>query len=157
MIGEENLQQQVTLLKQKVKQLVEDNMELHSRLEMDFDPDKPVRKLTLQEKLQLNMGNTLNKYRIPTKDIKNIYYTIVKSEKEPENIDVAFNSKRYLTAFYLVDTAKELVEIEKGESVKLDVSKIPDSMPDVQHHYDMYEVLNRLTDISQSDGKKNIS
>jgi hypothetical protein len=150
---EQELQQKVTLLEQKVRQLVEDNMELHSRLEMDYNPDKPVRKLTLQEKLELNAGNVLNKFRIPTKDVKRMYYSIVSSEKEPENIDVAFDSQRYLIAFYVVDAKKEAQEIQKGENVKLDVSKIPDSMPDIQHQYDMYEVINRLTDISSNVGK----
>lgn len=145
---------ELDILKAKIHELVQDKMELYSRLEVnEFDPDKPVRKLTMQEKLEMNMGSELKKYRIPTKDIKEIYYTIIKSEREPESIDVSFNSQRYLTAFYVVDKEKEQQEIEKGENVGLDISKIPDSMPEVQHHYDMIEVVNRLTDISSSVGK----
>ena len=41
-------------LEQKVNELIEANMELASRLEYDYDPNKPVRKLTLQEKLEIN-------------------------------------------------------------------------------------------------------
>jgi hypothetical protein len=146
-------EEEVELLRRKIKQLVEDNMELHSRLEMDFNPDKPVRKLTFQEKLELNAGNVLNKYRIPTKDVKRMYYSIVSSQEEPDNVDVAFDSQRYLIAFYMVDAKKEAQDIERGENVGLDISKIPDSMPEVQHQYDMYEVLNRLTDISSKAEK----
>lgn len=148
---------EVDILKAQVRHLIEDNMELHSRLELDggeYDPTKPIRKLTLQEKLEINMGNELKKYRIPTSEIKKIYYTIIKSgDKEPENVDVSFNSQRYLTAFYLVDKEKEEEEIEKGENVGIDLSKIPDDMPEVQHLYDMIEVVNRLTDISSKVGK----
>ena len=51
-------------LQAKVNQLIQDNMELASKLEYDYDPNKPVRKLTLQEKLEINMGNSLKKFRI---------------------------------------------------------------------------------------------
>ena len=150
------MKDEVEILKNKVQQLIEDNMELHSRLELnDYNPDKPVRKLTLQEKLELNMGKELNKYRIPAKEIKAMYYTIVKADKEPENVDVSFDSQRYLAAFFVVDKEKEEKEIEKGENVGLDISKIPDDMPETQHHYDIVDVINRLTDISTTVGKVN--
>ena len=150
------MKDEVEILRNKVQQLIEDNMELHSRLEMnDYNPDKPVRKLTLQDKLELNMGEELKKYRIPTKDIKAMYYTIVKADQEPDSVDVSFDSQRYLTAFFVVDKEKEEKEIEKGENVGLDLTKIPDSMPEVQHHYEIMDVINRLTDISTNTGKVN--
>ena len=150
-----DLETENRLLKKKNKQLVEDLMELHSRLEMDYREDMPVRRLTLQEKLELNMGKMLEKVRIPSKDIKRIYYSIITSEDEPEDIDVSFNSQRYFTAFYIVNKEKEERDIEKGEGVKVCVEKVPDWMPELQQQYDLHEVVNRLTDINSPVSKVN--
>lgn len=132
-------------LERKVQQLIQDNLELSSRLEYDYDPEKPVRKLTLQEKLEINMGNSLKKYRIKTQDIKHIYSNIVMALKEPEYIDLTFNDERMFTASYFVDSAKEAIEIAKGEDVNVDITKIEDNLS-LQQKYDMEKVLNELTD-----------
>lgn len=141
-----NLEEENKLLKEKISQLIADNMELSSRFECDYDFNKPVRKLTLQEKLEINMGNTLRKFRIPAQKIKNIYYEIMTSEPEPEFIDITFDNDRMYTAFYIVDLKIEKEEIDKGESVELDLEKIPDNLIGVQHTYDMEKVLNKITE-----------
>jgi len=141
------LEDENRLLKEKIQQLISDNLELSARLEHDYNPNKPVRKLTLQDKLALNMGNTLNKYRITSRSLKNIHYTIVASEPEPTYIDLMFDSNRMFTAFYFVDLEKEAKEIEMGESLEVDLDKVPDDMLELQHQYDKEKVLNKITDI----------
>jgi hypothetical protein len=131
-------------LERKVQQLIQDNLELSSRLEYDYDPEKPVRKLTLQEKLEINMGNSLKKFRIKTSDFKQIYGNIIMAIKEPEYVDLSFDNDRMYTASYFVDSAKEAIEIQKGENVNVDITKIED-LP-LQQKYDMEKVLNELTD-----------
>ena len=113
-------------LQAKVDQLIADNLELASKLEYNYDPDKPVRKLTLQEKLEINMGNSLKKFRITSKDIKNIYSNIIREENEPEFIDLTFNNDRLFISYYFVDLIKEEEEIKKGEDVQVDITKIDD-------------------------------
>jgi hypothetical protein len=134
-------------LERKVQQLIQDNLELSSRLEYDYDPEKPVRKLTLQEKLEINMGNSLKKFRIKTSDFKQIYGNIIMAIKEPEYVDLTFNDERMYTASYFVDSAKEAIEIQKGEDVNVDITKIED-LP-LQQKYDMEKVLNELTDTTK--------
>lgn len=134
-------------LEQKVNQLIQDNLELAARLEHDYNPDKPVRKLTLQEKLEINMGNQLKKYRISSRTIKSIYSAIVREMEEPEFIDIMFDNDRMFRAYYFVDLVKEKKEIEKGESVGLNLENIPDDMPELQQKYDTEKVLNELTDL----------
>ena len=132
-------------LQAKVDQLISDNLELASKLEYDYNPDKPVRKLTLQEKLEINMGNSLKKFRITSKDIKNIYSNIVREVNEPEFIDLSFDNDRMFNAYYFVDLKKEELEIEKGEDVQVDITKI--DSPELQQKYDVEKVLNELTDV----------
>jgi len=136
-------------LEQKVNQLIQDNLELASRLENDYDPNKPVRKLTLQEKLELNMGNELKKYRISSRTIKSIYSSIIREMEEPEFIDIMFDNNRMFRAYYFVDLEREQKEIEQGESVKLKIENIPDDMPELQQKYDTEKILNELTDIGK--------
>jgi hypothetical protein len=138
---------EISLLKEKIKQLIADNLEISSRLDNDYDPNKPVRPLTLQEKLELNMGNTLKKYRIAAKDIKKLYYMIMSSDPEIEYFDLTFDKNRICDAFYQVDLDKEKEDIEKGESLEVDPDKIPDDMPELQQKLDVEKVLNKLTDI----------
>lgn len=148
------MEEENSLLKEKVSQLIADNLELSSKLEYDYSHNqKSSRKLTLQEKLEINMGNLIQKYRIPSKIIKNIYFTILTSEpsKEPEYIDLSFDNDRMYTAFYFVDLDKEAKEIEKGESVDLDVEKIPDSMPNIQYQADIKNVINNIMEIKTNN------
>lgn len=146
------IEEENSLLKEKVSQLIADNLELSSKLEYDYNK-KSSRKLTLQEKLEINMGNLVRKYRIPSKIIKNIYFTILTSEpnKEPEYIDLSFDNDRMYTAFYFVDLDKEAKEIEKGESVDLDLEKIPDSMPNIQYQADIKNVINNIMEIKTNE------
>jgi hypothetical protein len=143
---EREREREVELLKQKISQLVADNLELSSQLENDYNPNKPVRKLTLQEKLQINMGNLLLKYRIPAAAIKNIYCSIILcTEKEPEFVDLTFDNNRMYKAFYFVDLDKEKVEIEKGNDVSVNIENIPDDvMPELQHQMDIGKVVQEL-------------
>ena len=134
-------------LEQKVNELVAANMELASRYEDDYDPNKQVRKLTLQEKLEINMGNSLRKFRIPARTIKSMYSAIVREEQEPEFIDIMFDNNRMFRAYYFVDVEKEKEDIKKGENVGLNLGNIPDDMPQIQQKYDVEKVLNELTDI----------
>jgi hypothetical protein len=139
--------EEVELLKQKISQLIADNLELSSRLEnnnYNYDPNKPVRQLTLQEKLEINMGNLVLKYRIPAAAIKNIYGNIVCMEKEPEFIDLMFDNNRMYKAFYFVDLEKENVEIEKGKDVSVNIENIPDTMPELQHQMDIGQVVEEI-------------
>ena len=131
-------------LEEKVRQLIQDNLELASRFENDYDPEKPVRKLTLQEKLEINMGNLSKKYRIPARTIKSIYSAIIREEKEPDFIDITFDNNRMFSAYYFVDIEKEILEIKKGEDVQVDITKIEDLGQ--QQKYDVEKVLNELTD-----------
>lgn len=149
-----DLEQENKLLKEKINQLIADNLELSSRLESDYNPDKQVRKLTLQEKLELSMGNLVLKYRIPSSTIKNMYYEIMKELPEPIFVDVTFDNDRIFKAWYKVDLKKEKEEVEKGEDVVIDINKIPDDMAELQHHYDVWNVLDRLTDISVQNKKE---
>jgi hypothetical protein len=153
-----NLAEENRLLREQVNQLIADNLALAARLEYNYDPNKPTRKLTLQEILELNMGNSLNKYRIPAKIIKNIYCEIVRSEREPVFIDISFDNDRMFSAFYFVDIEKEKQEQEKGESIIIDPGSIPDDMPQLQQKYDIQNVLEQIItgDGSQNnDGKSN--
>ena len=136
-------------LEQKVAQLIQDNLELAAKFEYNYDPDKPIRKLTLQEKLEINMGNLSKKYRIPSRTIKSIYSSLVKEMEEPEFIDIMFDNNRMFRAYYFVDLEKEKEEIEKGENVGLNLNNIPDDMPEVQQKYDTEKILNELTDIGK--------
>ena len=138
-------------LEQKVSELITANMELASRLEYDYDPNKPVRSLTLQEKLELNMGNSLKKFRINKQNIKNIYSEIVYSEHEPEFIDLVFDNNRMFISYHFVDLKQEEKEIEKGENVGLNLNNIPDDMPELQQKYDTEKILNELTEIRKHD------
>ena len=95
------------------------------------------------------MGNELKKFRITSRRLKNIYFEIISSEQEPTYIDLMFDSNRMCTAHYFVDLEKEQKEIEKGESVKLNLDKIPDDMPELQQKYDTEKILNELTDIGK--------
>ena len=131
-------------LQAKVDQLISDNMELASRLEYDYSPDKPVRKLTLQEKLEINMGNSLKKFRIRNQDIKDIYGNMVREVNEPKFIDLTFDNNRMFISYYFVDLKKEAFEIQKGEGVQVDITKLEDG--GLQQKYDMEKVLNELTD-----------
>jgi hypothetical protein len=138
-------EEEVKLLKQKISQLLEDNLELSSRLENDYNPNKPIRKLTLQEKLQINMGNLLLKYRIPVSAIKNIYGNIVCTDgKEPEFVDLTFDNNRMYKAFYFVDLDKEKLEIDKGKDVSVNIENIPDTMPELQHQMDIRKVMEEI-------------
>lgn len=141
----EELERENALLKEQKSQLIADNIELSSRLENDYDPSKPVRPLTLQEKLEINMGNDLKKYRIENKDLKQIYGNIIYCEKEPKYIDLMFNDDRMFTSFHFVDLQKEVAEIEKGEDLELDITKV--SNPALEQKYDVEKVLNKITDI----------
>lgn len=146
-----NLAEENRLLREQVNQLIADNLALASRLEYNYDPNKPTRKLTLQEILEINMGNSLNKYRIPAKIIKNIYYEIIKSDIEPEFIDISFDNDRMFSAFYFVDVEKEKQEQEKGESIIIDPVSIPDNMPQLQQKYDIQNILEQITGNSQNN------
>jgi hypothetical protein len=137
-------------LEQKVNQLIQDNLELAARFEYDYDPNKPIRKLTLQEKLEINMGNSLKKFRIESKDIKSIYSNIVREESEPQFIDLTFDNNRLFISYYFVDLKQEEKEIEKGENVGLNLNNIPDDMPELQQKYDVEKVLNELTDVNKT-------
>ena len=139
-----NLEVENKLLKQKISQLIQDNLELSEKLEYDYNPDKEVRKLTLQEKLELNMGNYLKKYRFSVQQLKQIYFTIMTSDPEPEFIDVTFDNNRMFNAFYKVDLNKEKQEIEKGELVAIDINKIPEDMPQLQQSYDIQNVIEKI-------------
>ena len=132
-------------LQAKVDQLIADNLELASKLEYNYDPDKPVRKLTLQEKLEINMGNSLKKFRIRNQDIRDIYGSMVREVNEPKFIDLTFDNNRVFISYYFVDLKKEGEEIKKGEGVKVDITKIEDG--GLQQKYDMEKVLNELTDV----------
>ena len=136
--------EEVEILKQKISQLIEDNLELSSQLEYDYDPNKPVRKLTLQEKLEINMGNWVQKYRIPAQAIKHIYCTILREENEPEFVDLSFDNDRMYKAFYFVDLQKEAKEIEKGENVQINIENIPDSRPELQQQLDISSALEKI-------------
>ena len=132
-------------LEQKVAQLIQDNLELSARLEYNYNPDKPVRELTLQEKLEINMGNSLKKYRIASRTIKSIYAAIVREMEEPEYIDIMFGNDRMFSAYYFVDLKKEEQEVKRGADVQVDITKIDDE--NLQQKYDVEKVLNELTDI----------
>lgn len=142
-----NLKEENEFLKKKVSQLIADNLELSAKLENDYNPAKPVRQLTLQEKLEINMGNLLRKYRIPAKAIKNIYCSIVREENEPEFVDLSFDNDRLFTAFYFVDLVKEQKEIEKGMDVDVKLDDINLLPPELEQQLDMQNVLNKITDI----------
>jgi hypothetical protein len=137
------LEEENRLLKEKIKQLIADNLALDN----EYDLNKPLRKLTLQEKLELNMGNTLKKYRISAKDIKKLHYMIMCSDPEIEYFDLTFDKNRMCDAFYQVDLEQETKDIEKGESLEVDPDKIPDDMPELQQKLDVEKVLNKITDI----------
>lgn len=139
---------EIELLKEQIKQLISDNLELSARLEYNYDPKKEVRPLTLQEKLDLNMGHTLKKMRISSKTLKSIYYQVMCEHPEPEFIDLTFDENRMFMAHYFVDLQKEKKEIEKGELIDIDVDKVPDDMPGLQQQLDMQQVLNTITDVS---------
>lgn len=136
-----SLEEENRLLREKVSQLIADNLALDN----DYDPNKPVRKLTLQEKLEINMGLELKKYRISVQDIKKLYYDIVSSEKEPQYFDLTFDKDRICNAYYKVDIEKEKKEIEKGEDVEVDITKLDN--PRLEQKYDVEKVLNQITDI----------
>lgn len=138
-------EQEIKKLKQKINELIADNLELSSRLEFDYNPDKKIRKLTLQEKLELNMGNTLKKFRISNKDLKNIYFGIMTSDPEPEFIDLIFDNDRMFQASYKVDLEQEKHDIIKGEEIELDITMIPDDFLELQNKYDIENVLNTIT------------
>lgn len=144
-----NLEEENRLLKEKISQLIADNIELSSRLENDYDPSQPVRPLTLQEKLEINMGNELKKYRIERKDIKQIYGSIVYLEHEPEYIDLMFDNNRMFKSYHFVDMDKEIKEIEEGANLEVDVDKINE--PSLQQKYDVEKVLNKITDIPPNE------
>lgn len=137
------------VLKSKIKQLIEENMKLHEQLDSGNNISGDVRKFTLQEKLDINAGVYQPKYRISSKELKDIYYTIIREEKEPEFIDMAFNDNRHFSAYYIVDLDKEKENITKGEDLKLDISKIPSNMNmDAQEqHYDVSQVLDKLVEV----------
>ena len=140
------------VLKSKIKQLIEENMKLHEQLENGISTiaiNNGVRKLTLQEKLDINAGVYQPKYRIPAKELKDIYYTVIREEKEPEFIDMAFNDNRMFSAYYIVDMDKEIENITKGEDLKLDISKIPSNMSAQEHHYDVSQVLDKLVEVEE--------
>lgn len=142
------------VLQSKIKQLIEENMKLHEQLENGISTigiNNGVRKLTLQEKLDINAGVYQPKYRISSKDLKNIYCTIIREEKEPEFIDMAFNDNRLFSAYYIVDLDKEKENIMKGEDLKLDISKIPSSMSEQEHHYDVVQVYDKLVEIEEKE------
>ena|SRR5215207_4626370 len=146
-----NIEEENRLLKDKIRQLISDNLELAERLEHDYNPDKCTRKLTLQEKLAINMGNLLLKYRISKSAIKNIYGNIAMAEKEPEYIDLTFDNNRMFKSFHFVDLEKEAQDIEQGEALEVDLDKIPDGMPELQQKLDVQKVLNQLTDTASNE------
>lgn len=138
-------QQEIQRLKHKINELIADNLELSSRLEFDYNPEKKIRKLTLQEKLELNMGNTLKKFRISNKDLKNIYFGIMTSDPEPQFVDMVFDNDRMFQASYKVDLEQEKQDIIKGEEIELDITMIPDDFLELQNKYDIENVLNTIT------------
>lgn len=137
------------VLQSKIKQLIEENMKLHEQLDSSNVISGDVRKFTLQEKLDINAGVYQPKYRISSKDLKNIYCTIIREEKEPEFIDMAFNDNRLFSAYYIVDLDKEKENIMKGEDLKLDISKIPANMSAQEQHYDVSQVYDKLVEVDE--------
>lgn len=145
----------INILKSKISELIEDNMRLQKQLDAVTGNalTDDIRKLTLQDKLEINMGVWIPKYRIHNKMIKNIYFSLLRAEGNPEFVDLTFDSNRHCTGFYTVDLAKEQQEIKNGETLKVDITKIPDDMIKQQDHYDKEAILDKILDIKHKDAE----
>lgn len=152
--------------REQMKKIVAENMEATSKLYrvqenlkaagLDMNTldknDGIIRKFTLQEQREINMGVYNPRFRVPAIIIKNIYFDILRTgkskEDEPQFVDLSFDSgSRNFNAFYLLskaDLEKEEAEIKDAEESKevLNTENIPEILHETKNYYEKKNVID---------------